>query len=293
VAVTRGTPRIAYETHGASGPPVLLIMGLGMRGALWKPQIEVLSEDHRLATYDHRGVGGSDPPTGAFRMKDMAFDALRVAGALGWHRFHVVGISMGGMVAQEVALAAPERVTSLSLVATHPGGAGGLVPTTGGLRDFAAAMLGPRGGRIGALERLLYPAPFLATVDREAMARRIGDQVGDPAPRRVVLLQLAAIAAFDARARLRDIAAPTLVVQPGLDALVRPSHAAVLANGIPGARLHAFPDAGHGVAFQHARPLSEVIRAHVAEAESTFVARRPRTDDTAPTSAPRAASASA
>ncbi len=271
--VTRGAPRIAYETHGASGPPVLLIMGLGMRGALWRPQIEVLSEDHRLATYDHRGVGASDPPSGPFRMKDMAFDALRVAEALGWQQFHVVGISMGGMVAQEVALAAPERVLSLSLVATHPGGAGGLVPTSGGLRDFASAMLGPRRGRVAALERLLYPAAFLETVDRAALARRIGDQVGEPAPRRVVLLQLAAIAAFDTRARLADIAAPTLVVQPGLDALVRPSHATVLARGIRGARLHAFPDAGHGVAFQHALPLSEVLRAHVARVEAESAQR--------------------
>lgn len=281
VAHTRGNPRIAYTTHGESGPPVLLVMGLGMRGALWRPQIDVLSADHRVATYDHRGVGDSDPPPGPFRMRDMAFDALRVAGALGWQRFHLVGISMGGMIAQEVALAAPERIASLALVATHPGGPGGLVPTAGGLRDFASALLGPRAGRVPAMERLLYPSDFLATVDRAALARRLGDQIAEPAPRRVVLLQLAAVASFDARHRLGEITAPTLVVQPGRDALVRPGHAEVLARGIPGARLHTFADAGHGIAFQHAGPLSELLREHIAEVEAVRPATSRRPGDLA------------
>lgn len=278
---TRGNPRIAYETHGASGPPVLLVMGLGMRGIVWRPQIEVLSEDHRLATFDHRGVGESDPPPGPFRMRDMAFDALRVAGALGWQRFHLVGISMGGMIAQEVALAAPERVASLALLATHPGGPTGMIPTPVGLRDFASAILGPRAGRIPAMERLLYPPEFLATVDRAELARRLGDQAVEPAARRVVLLQIAAIAGFDTRHRLGEIVAPTLVVQPGRDVLVRPGHAEVLARGIPGARLHTFHDAGHGVAFQHARPLSELLREHIAAVEAVRPATSRRPGDLA------------
>lgn len=275
---TRGEPRIAYQAHGASGPPVLLVMGMGMRGTLWRPQVDDLAADHRVATYDHRGVGASEPPAGAFRMRDMAFDALRVAGALGWQRFHLVGVSMGGMVAQEVALAAPERVASLSLLATHPGGPGGLVPTGLGLRHFAEALLGPRARRVPAMERLLYPDEFLATVDRADLARRLGEQAAEPAPRRVILLQLAAIAAFDARRRLGEITSPTLVVKPARDALVRPGHADVLARGIPGARLHTFHDAGHGVAFQHAGSVSALIRAHVATAEAV----RPTPPATAP-----------
>jgi pimeloyl-ACP methyl ester carboxylesterase len=168
-------------------------------------------------------------------------------------------------------------VASLTLVATHPGGPGGLVPTATGLRHFAAALLGPRAQRVPAMERLLYPEEFLATVDREALARRLGAQAAEPAPRRVILLQLAAIAGFDVRHRLGEIAAPTLVVQPARDALVRPGHAEVLARGIPGARLHTFHDAGHGVAFQHAAPLSELVRAHVASVEAVRPAgARPR-----------------
>src|SRR5688572_9746921 len=95
---THGAPAIHFETHGTVGPKVLLIMGLGMRGALWRPQIDELSRDHQLATYDHRGIGESGLPDRAFTMREMAFDALRVAGALGWERFHVAGVSMGGMV---------------------------------------------------------------------------------------------------------------------------------------------------------------------------------------------------
>lgn len=254
---------------------MLLVMGLGMRGALWRPQVEHLAPAHRVATYDHRGVGESEPPPGPFRMQDMAFDALRVADALGWHRFHLVGISMGGMVAQEVAIAAPERIASLALVATHPGGPGGLVPTSTGLRAFAGALLGPAAGRTTAMEKLLYPPAYLATVDRAALARRIGEQVAQPAPRRVVLLQLAAIARFDSRDRLGDITASTLVVQPSLDLLVRPHHAATLARGIPRSRLVPFPDAGHGIAYQHARALSEALRDHVDRAEGVARTDRP------------------
>lgn len=262
---TQGEPGIYYETHGSSGPRLLLIMGLGMRGALWRPQIDELARDHQVAIFDNRGIGQSDAPARSFAMRDMAFDALRVAGSLGWERFHLAGVSMGGMIAQEVAIRAPERLLSLTLIATHPGGPTGMVPTPRGLRAFTSALLGPAAGRPAAFERLLYPDAYLATVDREALARRVGAQLGDPAPRRSVLLQIGAVAGFDSRSRLGDIAAPTLVVKPGLDILVRPSHSEVLARGIPKARLLEYADAGHGIAFQHAVALSRAMREHIAQ----------------------------
>ena len=269
MAMTQGDPGIHFETHGTSGPKLLLIMGLGMRGALWKPQIDQLAHDHQLATYDHRGIGGSDAPRRPFTMREMAFDALRVAGELGWERFHLAGVSMGGMVAQEVAIRAAERISSLTLIATHPGGPTGMMPTALGFRAFSTALLGPASTRVAAFERLLYPDAWLATVDREALARRVGAQVGDPAPRRTVLMQLAAVARFDARARLDDITAPSLIVRPGLDLLVRPSHSDALARGIAGARVLRFDDAGHGIAFQHAVALSQAMREHVASVEGS------------------------
>lgn len=272
--ITQGEPGIFFETYGALGPKVLLVMGLGMRGALWRPQIDDLARDHRLATYDHRGIGKSGLPARPFTMREMAFDALRVAGALGWERFHLVGVSMGGMVAQEVAIRAAERIASLTLIATHPGGPSGMVPTALGLRAFASALLGPAAGRPAAFERLLYPDAWLATVDRAALAKRAAAQLGDPAPRRTVLMQLGAVARFDSRSRLGDITAPTLVVRPDLDVLVRPAHSDALSRGIRGARLLAYADAGHGVAFQHAVPLSRAIREHVAAVEPASVALR-------------------
>lgn len=263
---TQGDPRIHFETHGSSGPKVLLVMGLGMRGALWRPQVDELAKDHQLATYDHRGIGASGIPPRPFTMREMAFDALRVAGALGWERFHLAGVSMGGMVAQEVAIRAAERIASLTLIATHPGGPSGMLPTATGLRAFASALLGPAAGRVAAFERLLYPDAWLATVDREALARRASAQVGDPAPRRTVLMQLGAVARFDSRSRLGEITAPTLVVRPGLDVLVRPTHSDALSRGIPNTRLLAYDDAGHGIAFQHGVALSRAIREHIAAA---------------------------
>jgi len=263
---TQGTPGIYFETHGTSGPKLLLIMGFGMRGSLWKPQLDELSRDHQVAIFDNRGIGRSDLPAAPFTMREMAFDALRVVGELGWERFHLAGVSMGGMVAQEVAIRAAERIASLTLIATHCGGPTGFIPTIAGARAFTAALAGSPTQRPAALERLLYPDAYLATVDRAALALRVAAQVVDPAPFRSLLMQLGAVARFDCRSRLGDISAPTLVVKPSLDVLVRPSHADALVQGIPNARLLAYDDAGHGIAFQHAVSLSNAIREHVARA---------------------------
>ena len=122
---TPTAPRIAYTIHGTSGPPVLLVMGLGMRGVVWRPQVEVLERDHRLLTFDNRGIGESDDAPGPWRIPDMAEDALRVLDAARFSSAHVVGVSMGGMIAQELALRAPRRVRSLTLIVTPPPGAGG------------------------------------------------------------------------------------------------------------------------------------------------------------------------
>lgn len=266
---TTTEPRLAYERAGDVGPEVLLVMGLGMRGVVWRPQIDRLQGDHRLVWFDNRGIGESDPIAGLPSMRDFARDALRVADDAGFARFHLVGVSLGGMISQELALLAPSRLRSLTLIATHAGGPGGLAPHPRGLYHFARSFTLRGGARVDALQQLLYPERFLRETDRAALAERIAAQTGAPADRRAALRQLVAVARHDTRSRLREVSVPTLVLKPEEDVLVRPSHADVLASRIPGARLHVVKGAGHGLMFQCADEVSEVIRRHVAASESS------------------------
>ncbi|MFO0602250.1 MAG: alpha/beta fold hydrolase [Polyangiales bacterium] len=264
---TTTEPRLAYERAGERGPEVLLVMGLGMRGAVWRPQIDRLERDHRVVWFDNRGIGASDPMRGLPSMDDFALDALRVADDAGFGRFHLVGVSLGGMIAQELGLLAPGRLRSLTLIATHAGGPTGLVPHPRGLYHFARSFTQSGDARVEALQQLLYPPRFLRETDRAALAERIAAQTGAPADRRAALRQLVAVARHDTRARLREVRVPTLVLKPEEDVLVRPSHADVLASRIPGARLHRVRGAGHGLMFQCADEVADAIRAHVARHE--------------------------
>ena len=124
-----GPHRIAYSCAGDSGDPVLLVMGLTMRGDAWRHQIDDLAQHHRVAWFDHAGLGASGPVRSRrLRMADLAADAIGVLDSLGWERAHLVGLSMGGMIAQHIALDVPGRIATLSLLATHSGGCQPVLP---------------------------------------------------------------------------------------------------------------------------------------------------------------------
>lgn len=262
--LTETRPRLAWDLHGEQGPPVLLVMGFAMRGLVWRPQLDLLPLHHRVITYDHRGIGRSESAGRLWTMQLLAADARRVLDAAGWESAHVVGVSMGGMVAQELALRHPERVRSLTLVVTHGGGAAAWRPSREGLSALSATLAGPVAGRVEALERLLYPAEYLASVDRVAFRASLGDRTGYKPPRRTLVGQLGAIVRHHTVPRLPRIAVPTLVVRAGRDILVDPAHSHTLAERIPGAELLDFPDAGHGVIHQCRDPLNERLLAHFA-----------------------------
>lgn len=273
--VTRSRPRLAYELHGAHGPRVVLVMGLGMRGAAWRPQIEGLRRDHRLLAYDHQGIGesaGRRPPVRT--MAGMSRDLLRLLDDVGWRDAHVVGVSMGGMISIETALRAPERVRSLTLIATHAGGTRARIPAVHGVRDFSLSFLHPHApSRLQALRTLLYPPEYLSQVEPRTIDERLAAQFG-PAPvsRSVVLGQLTAVGTFDARCRLRQLETPTLIIKPERDVLVRPRNSDYLASRIRTAHLVSVPGAGHGVIFQEAALVNERIRRHVSDVEATQLA---------------------
>lgn len=264
---TATRPRIAYDVRGDSGSNVLLIMGLGMRGVVWAPQVAALEPHHRVATYDHRGVGGSEvSPSPLWTMKDMARDAARVMDDLGWERAHLVGVSMGGMVAQELALLHPTRFMSLTLIATQAGGPTGWLPPRRGLASFVRSLAGGA-GRVAALQQLLYPPEFVASMDPDKMREQLAVRFGTPAPSATLVGQISAVMRHDTRARLARLRLPCLVVRPGRDILVDPSRSDDLAGLVPGAQLVRLDDAGHGVTSQCAEALNAMLLSHFAAAE--------------------------
>ena len=175
---------------------------------------------------------------------------------------------MGGMIAQEVALAIPERLCSLPLIATHGGGRTAWVPGARGLRGFVSAASSDRSRRIRGLERMLYPPDWLARQDREAFLASLEDRLRFRAPRATALRQLRAVVRHRALSRLSAVTAPTLVVQAGRDVLIDPRNSDRLAEAIPSARILRFPLAGHGIIHQEAHALNQALRDHFATCEA-------------------------
>lgn len=272
---TAGNPSLRWWSAGQRGPRVLLIMGFGMRGDIWRPQIEDLRGDHRVAWFDNRGIGESERgPKRLWTMKDMARDTLRVMDALGWEDAHLVGVSMGGMIAQETALMAESRLRSLSLIVTHEGGRLGWLPTAEGLRRFLEVHFRREDERFEALQRLLYPPEFLATCDPDELRARMEAQVGRRVSKDTFLGQLHAVLRHDTGSRLGQLRLPTLVIKAGRDVLVPPARSDRLRRRIAHARLVEFPEAGHGVTFQCKHELSAALRRHFAQAELEAMAAR-------------------
>ncbi len=259
---------LAWARYGDSGPRVLMIMGLGMRGIVWRPQLDDLRHDHQLLVFDQRGLGASEDVPGRFTMTTLADDALAVADALGWEHVHLVGVSLGGMVSQHVALRAPTRLRSLSLIATQPGGRLAWLPPVTGLRPLLATRRAKsEQARAVATDRLLFTRRVAEHVPADMHAQRYADTVAHPAPDHTVRRQLRAVIGHRVRHRLHEIKAPTLVVQPAQDNLVRPQHSETLARGIPGAHLVRVRHAAHGVLVEQAALVNRHLRAHIGDHE--------------------------
>lgn len=269
MARTKDKPSLSYTRWGDTGPKVILIMGFGMRGSAWKPQIDGLEKHCQLVTFDNRGVGESDDISEPISMLDIAKDASRVLDSLDWTEgVHVVGVSMGGMAAQELLLYQPDRFASLSLIATHAGGKTSFLPPPKGVYRFLATQFSSDKNRQKTLARLLYPKEFLQTCNTENLRARMQLQIGSPASRTTLRHQLRAIRQHNTHKRLKTISQPTLVVKPERDILVRPKHSETLCKGLPNASILSIADAGHGVTYQSSELLNSQLLHHFQSAET-------------------------
>ncbi|CAN5737305.1 3-oxoadipate enol-lactonase [soil metagenome] len=232
--------KIAWERRG-EGFPLVLVQGLGYARWGWEPVADALAERYEIVLLDNRGIGESDAPPGAYTAAEMAGDVLGVLDESGVDRAHVVGTSLGGMVAQELALTAPERVEKLVLVCATPGGRYAAPMPGKTVRLIARA---PTLAREVAMrkfvENALAPDPANGIVERILAHRLATDQ-----PLSAWLSQAAAGMTFDAWDRLPELRIPTLVVQGTADVVVDPKNADFLVERIPDARLELFPGCGH------------------------------------------------
>jgi pimeloyl-ACP methyl ester carboxylesterase len=256
-----GDVLLHWEAHG-DGEPIVLIMGLGGSSRAWWRLLGHLAPRARAITLDNRGTGLSDPVRGLLHMRDLVGDVLAVMDAAGLDRAHVMGVSMGGMIAQHLALDHRDRVASLILGCTSAIGRRGTPPW----RLLGASALRPL---LGA-ERtwpLLAPSLYAPHTLREAPERVEEDLLvrrEEATDAWTTYAQLAAIAGHDTLHRLHELAGlGVTVVHGAMDVLVPPERADELHAAIPGSRLELIAGAGHMLTTDAEEASAAAVLAHL------------------------------
>jgi pimeloyl-ACP methyl ester carboxylesterase len=262
--------RLCFDDVG-SGPPILLFQGVGLTRRAWAPQIAALSRTHRCIAVDHRGIGGSEGSLADLSVDVMARDALALAAGLGLDRLHVVGHSLGGVVAQRFALLAPERTASLALLCTFAGGRDLSRPSARLVWLGLRSRFGTTAMRRAAFARLVSPAALVDARGLDAVAAELEAVFGRSlaAPPAIADRQLAALRAHDERARLPELGPiPTFVASGGEDPIAAASFGRALADAIPGARFRAWDEGSHALPIQQAAEVNAALVDHFARASA-------------------------
>ncbi len=259
VTVSDGV-QISYSIEGSGDETVLLVMGLGARAADWGKRFpEMLGSRFRVVRLDNRGAGASESPTDAWALEDMAKDVVAVLDAVGAEKAHVVGLSMGGMIAQLLALDHASRVNRLVLISTHFGGSSVVHPNP----EIFSVFNPPRGTPPEDLIRnavLLITAPGFADAHPDAIEELVALARAQPTSKRVFATQLQAILSSDRSERVREIQVPTLVIHGDRDPLIPYENGKMLAERIPTARLETLAGVGHIAPFEAPDALGELVR---------------------------------
>lgn len=284
-----------YVSHGPpDGVPVLLIMGLGMQRLAWPEALiqALVARGHRVVSFDNRDAGLSTTPplrrhtrpalallaswcgrdfVPPYTLADMAADTLALADALGAQRFHVIGASMGGMIAQHLAMTAPQRVLSLVSIMSHAGTA--TTPRPAWPVLAATLHRPPRGADLDRTARhflrLFQVLGALAADDEAELAPlrvRLRATVQRAySPEGTTRQLLAILAERDRRPALRQLRLPTLILHGSADPLIPVAAARTLAAAIPGAALQTIDGMGHYFSLRHLGPVIETIGEFLAD----------------------------
>lgn len=245
--------RLWYAAQG-SGPALLWIPGFGAGAAVTEPAVARWSDRFTAVTYDHRGAARSPARRLPASTADLAADAAGLLSHLGIARAHVIGASMGGMVAQELALRFPERVRGLVLLSTTPGGPHAEPPTAQARRALLARLRGTRPDP-ARLEALLF-AERTRREHPERVAEALALLRAHPPPPAGAAAHLAAMALHDTERRLARVRTPTLVVHGREDRIVPVSNARLLAARLPDVETALLDDAGHAAALERPEALA-------------------------------------
>jgi pimeloyl-ACP methyl ester carboxylesterase len=263
--VAVGGTELHYERAG-SGEPLLLIQGMSGTHVSWGEEFRsALEEGFDVIAFDNRGIGLSERFEEAFTIAEMAADTAELMERLELDGAHVVGISMGGMIAQELALAHPGKLRSLTLGCTYCGGEGSrLMPRENAEKLAAALASGDRDKAIRASYEVNLSPAFRA--DEKAYEAFHTMATAVPAARKIIELQLQAIFGHDTSGRLGEIDASTLIVHGTVDGVLPFSNGEQIAALMPGARFEALEDVGHMFWWEQPQRSAELIREHALAA---------------------------
>jgi pimeloyl-ACP methyl ester carboxylesterase len=252
--IKAGNINLNYDTYG-EGEPLLLIMGFGMSGGGWIPSLPFFS-GFKCIYFDNRGTGLSDKPEAIYTVEAMADDASNLLQALGIAKAKVFGVSMGGMIAQELTLRHPEQVAKVVLGCTMAGGTTAKMASPEILERLMTAnrimATDPEKG-FDILLPAIMPAEFVAQHPEIKQMMLAGLKMVPPTPAETADRTMAGIVQFNAYDRLPQIKCPVLIVHGDKDVLVLPENASLIKSRIPQAELYLIPGAGH--AFQAADPV--------------------------------------
>ncbi|MBN8614110.1 MAG: alpha/beta fold hydrolase [Deltaproteobacteria bacterium] len=255
-----------YEVSG-EGTPVVFIQGMGLHGRGWAPQIDALEARFRCLSFDNRGMARSQPVAETLTIPLMAADVIALMDREGLTKAHLVGHSMGGLIALATALEHRARVLSLSLLNTFARGSDASRPRGPMIWIGARTMIGTRRMKRLAFLEMVMPAHALEGRDRDALAKELepifGHDLGERPP--IVMSQLSATGAYDATPRLGELATiRTLVVSATHDVVAPPAFGRAMAQAIPNARYVEIADAAHGWPIQKVDECNSMLAEHFA-----------------------------